>query len=222
MKLIYKESISSDVWNWQETLNNTGSYGQDWLKNWPKDLTKKDAHDKKKMRAYLNNKYYKSGAVKKYIEWMQVAINPKNIEEPLIKITGKKVPFKEVYVIFTTNMRCPYDSDDGGFYAHYGASPDWFYKTAMHECMHLIVHKYYWKMMLDAGLSNQQAHDIKEALTVLLNPEFEKWSIPSKGYPNHQNLRKDIEKIAKSEKDFGKILSKTIKVFLKKYRKKVS
>jgi hypothetical protein len=89
--------------------------------------------------------------------------------------------------------------------------------------MHFVVHKYYWKQMRDAGLSDQQVHDIKESLTVLLNPVFEaRWGGTENGYPNHQNLRKDIKKIATTTKNFDEIIERTTKLFLKKYIKQVS
>lgn len=223
MKFIFKVSLANDIWNWQETLTKSASYGQDWLKNWPKDLTKKEGRDKKKLRAYLVKKYYRKDAVKKYAEWMQAAINPEIVSKTLTDLTGKKFPVKEVTVIITTNGRCPYDPSEGVFYSHYGAEKKWFYRVALHECMHFIVHKYYWKQMHDAGLSNAQFHDVKEAITVLLNPVFtERWNLPEKGYPNHQNLRKDIEKISKKTRDFDKIIEQTIKIYLKKYMIKVS
>jgi hypothetical protein len=223
MKLVFKPSLFSDVWNWQEVANHSGSYGQNWRANWPKDLTLKDARDKKKMRAYLQKKYYKKNAVKLYTEWLQVVVEPKVIEDIVFKITGRKVPFKEVLVTPTTNGRCPYDPTDGMFFIHYGSSPSWIYQTAAHECMHFVVHKFYWKKMRHANLSQEQAHDIKEALTVLLNPEFKRrWGKQENGYPNHQNLRKDIERIAIKTKNFDEIIEKTIKLYQKKYYTKVS
>jgi hypothetical protein len=223
MKFIIKASLASDVWNWQEVAVHKGSYGQDWRANWPKDLTLKDARDKKKMRAYLVKRFYRCGAVQKYVEWLQVALDPKRIDKILLEITGKRVPFKELLVTPTTNGRCPYDPGKGSFFIHYAAAPKWIYRTATHECMHLIIHKYYWKQMRDAGLSDQQAHDIKESLTVLLNPVFEaRWGGPENGYPNHRNLRKDIARIAKTTKNFDEIMTKTIKLFQKKYYHKVS
>lgn len=223
MKFKFKPSLASDVWNWQEVATHTGSYGQNWRANWPKDITLKDAQDKEKMRAYLQKKYYRKGAVKLYTDWLQVVVKPQIVGDILYKVTGKEVPFKEVLVIPTTNGRCPYDPSDGMLFIHYGSSPSWIYQTAAHECMHFIVHKNYWKKMRSANLSEEQAHDIKEALTVLLNPELKRrWGKQESGYPAHQNLRKDIEKIAKKSKDFDEIIGKTIKLYQKKYYTKVS
>ena len=223
MKFKFIVNINDDVWNWHESATKNGDYGQDCCRNWPKDLPIKNGKNKDKIKAYLKEKYYKNNIIKKYSEWMYAAINPNVVNEELKKITGKDIPFKEVYVKITTYGRCPYDPDGGGFYSSYSAAPKWFYKVALHECMHLIVHRYYWKQMIDAGLTNAQAHDIKEALTVLLDPTFkEKWSLSEEGYPNHQNLRKDIEKKSKKTKDFDKIMTETIDLYLKKYKKKVS
>jgi hypothetical protein len=222
MKFIIKPSLASDVWNWQVVATRNGTYGQNWRSNWPKDLTLKDARDKKKMRTYLNKRFYRSGAVQKYADWLQIALKPNRIDDILFEITGKRVPFRELMVTPTTSSRCPYDESKGSFFIFYAASPKWIYRVATHECMHLIVHRYYWKQMREAGLSEQQTHDIKEALTVLLNPVFkEKWGGEDQGYPNHQNLRKDIEKIAKTTKSFDEIIERTTKLFLKKYIKQV-
>lgn len=223
MKLKFKSDLKSDIWNWQEVLNSKGSYGQNWLKKWPKDITQKEAKDKEKLKAYLSRKYYKNGAVKKYVDWLNVAVDPKKIEKPLENITGKKIPFKEVYVVVTTIDRCPYDFSGGGFFVYYAASLSWIYVTAMHECMHFIIHKNYWQKMLDAGLSDSQAHDIKEALTVLLDSDYKKLGGKAEGgYPNHQNIRKDIKKLANQSRSFDSVIKKTINLYLKKYMKKCS
>lgn len=223
MDFKFKQSLGQDIWNWQEVATKQGTYGQNWRKDWPKDLALKDARDKKKIKAYLQNKYYREKAVKKYSEWLQVAIRPEVINDILLRITGKEVPFKNVKVFITTARRCPYDPVKGTFFVHYGASKSWIYKISTHECMHLIIHRYYWKKIIGSGLSEQQAHDIKEALTVLINPIFIKnWNLSEKGYPNHQSLRKDIEKIASKSDNFDLIIENTIKLFKKKYFKKVS
>ena len=223
MKFIIKPSLASDVWNWQVVADHKGSYGQNWRADWPKDLSLKDARDKNKMRAYLARKYYRKGAVQKYVDWLEATVEPKKIDNIIYEITGHRVPFKVVKVTPTTYTRCPYDADGGGFFIHYSSGPRWVYRTAAHECMHFVVHKYYWKQMRDAGLSDQQVHDIKESLTVLLNPVFEaRWGGTENGYPNHQNLRKDIKKIATTTKNFDEIIERTTKLFLKKYIKQVS
>lgn len=222
MKLLFKPNINSDMWNWGCVLNSKGSYGQDWLEYFPKDISQKNAKDRKKLRTYLNKKYYKSGAIKKYCDWLQAAVDPKTMEGTLLRVTGRRIPFKTVCVTPTTYSRCPYDYEKGSFFIFYGAGPRWIYQTGTHECMHFIVHKYYWKQMLDAGLTSTQAHDIKEALTVLLNDEFMKYGEKAeRGYPNHQNLRKDIMLVSKTKK-FDEIVKKSIEIYLKRYMKRVS
>jgi len=223
MKLKFIVDIDSDVWNWHECATKNGNYGQNWRRNWPKDFPIKDGRSKVKIRTYLNERYYKNNLIRKYTDWIQIAINPNIIDEVLKKITGRDIPFKAVYVKITSYGRCPYDPDGGGFYSCYAASPNWFYRTALHECMHLIVHRYYWKQIREVGLTNVQAHDIKEAFTVLLNPVFkERWNLAEEGYPNHKNLRKDIEIISQKNNDFDTIMTKTINLYLKKYKNKVS
>lgn len=223
MKLIFQESINSDIWNWQEVLKNKKRFGMDWLKKFPTDITKKDAKDKKKLKAYLDKKYYRNEGVRLYCEWLQAVMKPEVFDEVVYEVTGKHIPFKIITITPTTYQRCPYDPDKGGFFINYSASPKWIYRTGIHECMHFIIHKYYWKQMIDVGLNNEQVHDIKEALTVLLNPIFiEKWDLPEDGYPNHQNLRKDIDRLSKKTKNFDEIITKTTSLYKRKYSKRVS
>ena len=82
--------------------------------------------------------------------------------------------------------------------------------TAGHELMHLHFHEHYFNRV-EKELGNKRAHDLKEALTVLLNKEFmDLWFIPDNGYELHKEIREFILKEWKKEKDFDKLLTKCV------------
>jgi hypothetical protein len=223
MKIIFKEDINSDIWNWQECFSKKGSYGQDWKKRKPSDITVREIKDNKALRKYLRGHQYKNDAVKKFAEYIQAAFNSADkIDKDLEKLTGKKVPFKTISVTVTTYPRCPYDYDEGGFFIIFGTGMKWIIDVAYHELMHIIIHKYYWHLFDEAGLTSQEAHDIKESLTVLLNKDRDFKEIPEdKGYASHKKIRKEIEKISqKKHRSFEMLLREIIEVYKKKFRNK--
>jgi hypothetical protein len=69
-----------------------------------------------------------------------------------------------------------------------------------HELMHFIFHEYFWWICRKVGLSEPQIHDLKESMTVLLNPILERHGLPlDKGYPKHQALRAKLKELWESK-----------------------
>jgi len=151
------------------------------------------------------------------------AIVEKEYFKRLEKITKKKFPFKGVNAYLTTASRCPYNSDskDPSFYFNFFGSIISEPHTAGHELMHIHLHNSEWWLNVEKELGNKKTHDLKEAMTELLNLEFrDLWIIDDLGYPNHQELRKFINKEWKKKKDFNLLTDKCIKWIKKNWRNK--
>jgi hypothetical protein len=140
------------------------------------------------------------------------------------RVYNKKFPYKRIYGILSTGYRFGYNfRKRKKWFACSYDSPARSIGIAMHETMHSIFHKYFyneWKHKFN--LTDQQIWTIKEAVTVILNPEcgylmFKK----DTGYPGHENLRGKILKYWLKYKNFEKVLDlisqyvKTNKLFLK-------
>jgi hypothetical protein len=208
-KFIFRADITEDIDNWLDVFTGKGtSYGVDWRARKPADISLKCAGDKNCLKKYLSEKYYKKGGPQKYAEFLDVALDQQYIESDLLELTGYKIPFKKVLVVPTTFRRCPYNAEEGMFYISYGTALGYVAQVCYHETMHFIIHKYFWDNFTNAGLTDSQAHDIKEALTVLLNPYLEKRGIPKdEGYKSHSILREEILAISRENRDLENIIS---------------
>ena len=78
----------------------------------------------------------------------------------------------------------------------------------MHELLHFYTWHAFGKKLVDEGLSKLAYNDIKESLTELLNLEFSDLmgGKLDTGYPQHQEMRKKIKEVWKSEKDIDKLV----------------
>ena len=84
--------------------------------------------------------------------------------------------------------------------------------TAGHELMHIHIHNTDYWTKTEKEIGYDKTHDLKEALTELLNLEFKDlWIAEDRGYPNHTKLRKYISSQWKKEKDFDKLMENSIK-----------
>lgn len=81
--------------------------------------------------------------------------------------------------------------------------------TAMHEIMHLFFHKYFWGEYKNKfELSDDQIYKVKEAVTVILNLEFNDIRLISdRGHFGHEDLREKIKNDWLKYKDFEKVLN---------------
>ena len=83
--------------------------------------------------------------------------------------------------------------------------------TAMHELMHFMFQKYYYKTCEEKGLSKEQMWDVKESFTVLLNLEFSDLRFQTDdGYFTHKKLREIIKNSWEKDRDFDKALESGI------------
>ncbi len=218
VKFIYdKEKDLFNIWETSTAKN----YGYDFSSKLPKEVVefcknKKYENSKKFIEAFFSN-IYNSG----FIQIQEKALNNawSKIEEEyfkrLKKITGKPLGLKSSKGFITIAPRCPYLLDEGNFMVNFFASIPSALLTAGHELMHLHFHEHYFNE-IEIILGNSKTHKLKEALTVILNPEFmDLWFIPDNGYDAHKGLRKFILNEWKKERNFDSLLKKAVE-FMKR------
>ncbi len=111
----------------------------------------------------------------------------------------------------TTIGKCPYNPKDNSFMVCLFSNLPQAMKNTGHEIFHLHFHKYFFAD-IEKQIGREKTHDLKEALTILLNLEFKDlWFADDKGYPNHKELREFIEQEWKKEKNFSRLLEKLVK-----------
>ena len=211
MKLQFIENIERDIKNWQKSIT-ANSYGVDWKKFLPEDILAENVRDDEYLKDYLEKKFYQSGKVSEFKKWIESAVNSSQIQKDLEALMDKKFPFENVKVFITTFHRAPYDVEQKFFYLIWCDSNKEKAITGIyHELMHFLFHIYYWDMCKKAGFSEIQTHDIKESLTALINPILKQRGLPLDfGYPNHQILRANLEKLRSEEKNFEIFLKKAL------------
>ena len=130
----------------------------------------------------------------------------------LEKITGNKFPFDEATVYLTTQGRCPYNFTKGYFFCSLFSNIPNSLITGGHELMHFDFHNYDWKT-IEKKIGKDKTADLKEALTVLLNLEFnDLWFIEDKGKPSEgqKKLRDFIKNEWTKEKNYKSLLDKCV------------
>ena len=150
---------------------------------------------KKELRAY-NQGIYVSPLIPIFIKSVKEAWNKIEVEyyKKLESITKKRFPYKKVSAFVTTINTCPYSPEEISFMLSSNYSLLNSLKSIGHELMHLHFHHYYFKD-IEKRIGHNKTHDLKEALTVLLNHEFlDLWFVKDKGYDKHRELREFIEK----------------------------
>ncbi len=215
MEFKYIEDINKDAKNWHSSLD-AKNYGMDWGKFLPKDIPAEKARDTDYLKDYLDRKYYKTGKIAEFKTWMEQNIHPTQIQEDLEQLMDRKFSNEPISVFITVFGRGMYNVPEKFFYINFCHSNS--EKTASrfyHELMHFLFHIYYWDECKKAGLSEQQIHDLKESLTVLLNPILEKRGLPlDMGYPKHQDLRTKLKTLWEEEESFEPFLRKVLELKL--------
>ena len=202
MKLKFIENLEKDTNNWYGTTG-ISNYGIDWGKFLPKDILVEKIKNPAYLRDYLENKYYKTGKITEFKNWLEQNINPNQIQEDLELLMGKKFGNTTINVFITVFGRGMYYVPGNFFYLNYcHRDPEKSASRIYHELMHFLFHIYYWSECKKAGLSEKQIHDLKESLTVLLNPILKQRNLPlDSGYPKHQIMRANLEKLWNKEKN---------------------
>lgn len=128
----------------------------------------------------------------------EYALNSKEILEKFKteaeRIFGVQIP-PGTRAYLTVNNRCPYDIKNNWFYATISSTPK-VINISMHELWHFYTwYKFGIKEEELGELGSKRYGDLKEALTVLLNPQCANL-LPEgeidNGYPQHRALREKI------------------------------
>jgi hypothetical protein len=128
----------------------------------------------------------------------------------LTKITRKQIKIAKIKGYLTLASRCPYDPRNNTFFVPFFWDIPHCLEVAGHETMHLHFHKYYFNE-IEKELGNKETHDLKEALTILLDIEFQDlWHVSDGGYDSHKKLREFIKKEWLKNKDFDLLLNRCV------------
>ncbi len=141
-------------------------------------------------------------------DWLSVRDNYQAKAEGIF---GVILP-KDITVFLTVNNRCPYNIENNSFFVTISSPiPN---RIIMHELWHFYTW-YKFGVIHEKIMGKQRYNDLKEALTVLLNIEFPDTfrRNPDIGYPQHQELRKQIEDIWNEEKDIEKLWNRLLETF---------
>lgn len=136
----------------------------------------------------------------------------KNIEKEYLnrmeRMTGKKFNNSKIKCHLIISQKCRYNPDDRSFMLNIFDNPFSKMLGIGHELFHLHFHDH-WFNDIEKILGRPKTHDLKEALTILLNHEFKDlWFLNDTGYPQHQELRKYITEIWINDKNFDRLLEK--------------
>lgn len=196
MKFKFVEDIAQDMSIWQRSME-AKSYGYDWSVGLPKDISKEQVLDGEYLKKYLEETFYKTGRVGAFIKFVEEKIKPEEIEGDLGALMGRKFLKETVTVSIVTFPRGPYDVRTYKIYLILNEEGTLRPVSSIyHELMHFLFHEHFWEECQKAGLTEPQIHDLKESLTVLLNPILEKRGLPlEKGYPNHLELRAKLKEL---------------------------
>lgn len=221
-KVIFKFDIEKDAENYYKAANSDAKWGYDFSKSMrPKVVKKVRGKTWKKSRKYLINMLKRGYSIDKKrhkANYKLIKSAWKKIEKryfkKLEKITKNKIYSNTFTCYFTTIRRCPYSIKNISFMANIFTNDASL--VIAHEIMHLQFH-YYFEKEIRKSLSEKKFQDLKEALTVLLNVEFNDiLKEKDNGYPSHMAFRKFIVKQWKKEPDFDVLISKCIE-YLKKH-----
>lgn len=138
------------------------------------------------------------------------------IAEPIFierveKIFGISYPAPIITVYLTHNERCTYNIEENYFFVKIGS--EFSNNTVMHELLHFYTWHAFGKKLLDDGLSKLAYNDVKESLTEILNLEFSDLmgGKLDSGYPQHKEMRIEIKKLWKENKNIEKISNEILK-----------
>ena len=189
------QNISPEIIKYFKSLQNEPENLEVFLKK----TTKFYSNEMKNMRVLL---------VKQTQEMWDLVENKyfHNIE----KIHQKKFPFKQITgILSTTPMIYGYNFNiNSPWFACPSDSPIKAIHIAMHEIMHSYFHKYFMEEYKEKfELNDEQIWVVKEALTILLDLEFNEIRMfPDKGKQGHEILREKIKEDWLKYKDIIKVL----------------
>lgn len=100
----------------------------------------------------------------------------------------------EVTAYLTFSSRCPYRVELRYYFVSMVRYPRTPIRTSLHELTHFYTHQLI-EPLFPPDQSRDKFNEFKEALSVLLNLEFaDLIEIEDRGYPQHQELRRELQK----------------------------
>lgn len=218
MKLLFIEDLDSDVKNWQASLATKNDYVGDFkAKYLPKDIPPEKTEDEEYLRGYLRERFYKTGKVADFRDWLEANTNITEMQQDLEELMGGKF-LREVITSYITVFGLGrYHVQGNMFYVIYrSAEHDRKERISSiyHELMHFMFHWHYWDQCRAAGLSDQDVHNFKESITVLLNLILAKRGLPlDKGYSVHEELRKQWMRLYEENPAFPIFFEKALALY---------
>jgi len=215
-KIIFKFNKEKDLFNIWRACNEDAIFGSDFKKDIDEKTIlickEKKFEECKNELAKKFSKMHSSELVPIFLKSVNESWNKINDEffKRLEKIMKKPIYRGSFIGYLTFIKKCPYSLKENSFYFNFFSPIVGTLKTAGHEIMHLHFHNTYWNQ-IEKEIGNKKTHDLKEALTVLLNLEFKDlWFVEDSGYDIHKELRQFIAKEWKKEKDFEVLLEKCV------------
>jgi len=227
VKIEYMINKEEDIANWLNFINHPITYGRNRLDDYSKEFKDSVIGKTKEEQIKVINETIKPLYTKEYIDRFEIRFKNKidkqkdEIIKRLEKIHSRKFPVEYIINKYTTFNCCPYQ---------YKPDKDWFgiffskevleieieLNVFVHELMHLFFHTYFDKTCMKKGLNKEQTQDLKEAVTIIINSEFKDIvEQEDKGYKIHRELRNQISKIWKKDKNFDNLINEMCEYILK-------
>ncbi|MEK7631592.1 MAG: hypothetical protein AAB445_01825 [Patescibacteria group bacterium] len=226
MNITVKINAHEDALNWWHACNGVARFGVDWKSRISPSLQRRIVGKTQEqalhfLRPYLQ-KLYKQVDIKHKRGELQTLFREKQdrIAERMEHTTGKKICRKDFTILLTTFPRCPYDPAKGIIWSYTERNIAFSIVSFVHELNHFQV-LYYFKKQIRKKLSESQFEDLKEALTVINNDAFKGiFLVAEQGYPSHMDLRADLLRHWRRNKNFSKLIAYGTKI-TPKYMKKM-
>jgi len=212
MKLHFAYNIEKDIENFIKGTNATNSkkptkfqisFSEKYGENFEAEKVKAFIEEQDKVNGFDANKEIVA------VEARWKTAEPIFIER-VEKLFGISYPAPIITVYLTHNERCTYNIEQNYFFVRIGS--EFSNNTIMHELLHFYTWHAFGKKLLDDGLSKLAYNDIKESLTELLNLEFSDLMNGKRdeGYPQHQDMRAEIQKIWLVHKNISELIQKLL------------
>lgn len=159
----------------------TEGFPQEFLRKFSRDLKREEAIEI--VRGYLRYQHpFLFEYIARVIRHLQILLDSHEgeIVNKLETLYGTKFPFANIDMYITTLKICPHNYGEKWFMVSIYGDKDNHLKTTLHELNHFMF--YYYFGNLEKKLGTVKFESLKEALTVLTNPEEE-------GYPAERKLR---------------------------------
>ncbi|MDO8647832.1 MAG: hypothetical protein Q7R70_05480 [Candidatus Diapherotrites archaeon] len=210
-----------DIWNFHRIANWNDCGWQDVKKTFSPKIFEiaegKSLEQASPLIEEFNKRVYNSPMLAIQVSAVNQAWQSIELEffKRLEKVMEKPNAFPKITGYITTMQSCPYNmapNDTWFMFKFFGSTAN-ATKTAAHEIMHFQFHNYYWREIAEK-IGQENTGHLKEALTVLLNLEFNDLVLDyDYGYPVHKNLRKFITEQWQSNPSFNALLESCIQYF---------